>query len=91
MKLLCECAPLAPPHDLRHAIFVITSAMSSLNQLKDHIQLIKRRCLVHYVPEEFSIKRKVEITLQNGVTAIVRVHECYPYVRDHYNYLINSI
>jgi hypothetical protein len=54
--------------------------MSSLSHLKEHIQSIKKRCLVNYVPQEFSTKRKVEITLQNGVTAVLRVHECYPFV-----------
>jgi hypothetical protein len=54
--------------------------MSSLTHLKEHIQDTRRRCLVHYLPEEFSSKRKVEITLQNGVTAVLRVHECYPFV-----------
>ncbi len=80
VKLLCECAQLQAPHGLRHAIFVITSSMSSFVHLKEHIQLIRKKCLVNYSPDDISKKREVTLTLPNGITANLRIHECYPYV-----------
>lgn len=77
VKLLCECAQLEAPQDLRHAVFVLGAAPKCHAAVKEHLKAVRRTCLVDVDPSDF---RRMEISFANGVCAVLRIHECYPQV-----------
>mmetsp|Transcript_19999 Transcript_19999/g.28731 ORF Transcript_19999/g.28731 Transcript_19999/m.28731 type:complete len:375 (+) Transcript_19999:56-1180(+) len=76
-RLLCDCAQLDPPQDVRHAAFVLCAHSASLETLKEHVKALRRSCLVRVDNQDC---RKMELTFRNGVTAKLRIHECYSHV-----------
>lgn len=76
MKLLFECVQFTPPYDIKYAIFVILSSYTSAALLEEHIRVIQKKYLINHVKET----KRIHITLKSGITAVLRVHDCYPYV-----------
>ena len=86
LRLLCNCAPLAPPHDLRHALVYISASLrrdAAINlHLKggifdrNHPNSVHKFCLLHRDKSD-----RVDVTFRNGISAVLKIHESYPNVR----------
>lgn len=75
LSLLGECRELAPPNDLRHAMFCLYSAPLAPMKLAEDIAELRKRSLV-----KSNGPLKVEFTTSNGLVAKLKVHDCYPNV-----------
>lgn len=75
LSLLGECRELAPPNDLRHAMFCLYSAPLAPMKLAEDIAELRKRSLV-----KANGPLKVEFTTSNGLVARLKVHDCYPNV-----------
>ena len=75
LSLLGECRELAPPNDLRHAMFCMHSAPLAPMKLAEDIAELRKRCLV-----KSDGPLRVEFTASNGLVAKLKVHDCYPNV-----------
>lgn len=79
LRLLCDCAQLAPPLDLRHALLATTAALHREQALCQHIKEIslQKLCLLQ---RHSSDPCKVDVAFRNGISAVLKVHESYPNV-----------
>mmetsp|Transcript_525 Transcript_525/g.922 ORF Transcript_525/g.922 Transcript_525/m.922 type:complete len:415 (+) Transcript_525:125-1369(+) len=79
LRLLCDCAQLAPPLDLRHALLATTAALHREQALSQHIKEIslQKLCLLQ---RHDSDPYKVDVAFRNGINAVLKVHESYPNV-----------
>lgn len=74
-KIISECKEVAPPNDLRHAVFCLTVAPLSASLLSEHGQLLRKRTLVSSVG-----LNSITFTVPNGIVVKARTHMCYPHV-----------
>ena len=74
-RLLSECRELAPPNDLRHAMFCLYSAPLAPWKLAEDIAELRKQCIV-----KSDGPLSVEFTASNGLIAKLKVHDCYPNV-----------
>lgn len=71
--ILQEASTLPAPQDLRYAVFSLKAAQTSTAILQTHISALRKMCIV-----KLTGPLSLQITLNNGLTLIVSVHECYP-------------
>lgn len=94
LRLLCDCAQLAPPLDLRHALLATAAALRRDQALQRHLtgrgapgtgaggaggQLpIHKLCLLQRDKNDAC---KINVSFRNGISATLKIHDCYPDVR----------
>ena len=72
-SILQEASTLPAPQDLRYAVFSLKAAQTSTTILQTHISALRKICIV-----KLTGPLSLQITLNNGLTLLVSVHECYP-------------
>ncbi len=72
-SILQEASTLTAPQDLRYAVFALKAAQTSTTILQTHISALRKMCIV-----KLTGPLSLQITLNNGLTLLVSVHECYP-------------
>lgn len=79
LQLLCACASLSPPHDLRHAVLTIVATVRRECVLHEHLKVsdVRKSCLIQRDSKDSCL---IGISFSNGVTAQLSIHECYPNV-----------
>jgi predicted nucleic acid-binding Zn-ribbon protein len=72
-KIINECKEIAPPNDLRHAVFCLGCTPFSNAILQEHAQELKKKCLVGNVTSN-----GFTFTIPIGVQVKIKTHMCYP-------------
>ena len=81
--ILSAATRLAPPNDIRQAVFHLGATQSMKQALKEHITEQRQKYIVS-VQGPYNIK----LSLQNGVSVSLKVHPCYPLVSKYISYMI---
>ena len=76
--ILEDTKAFAPPQDLRFAVFAAVASLRSLNQIREDVSELRKRCLVKMVEPYVA-----SITTANGLLATVALHYCYPSVSNN--------
>jgi hypothetical protein len=79
LRLLCDCAQLAAPLDLRHALLAIAAALRRDQALQQDLRAsaINKLCLLQ---RDRSDPCRIDVTFRNGISASLKIHDCYPNV-----------
>jgi len=72
-SILQEASTLPAPQDLRYAVFSLKAAQTSTTILQTHISALRKICII-----KLTGPLSLQITLNNGLTLLLSVHECYP-------------
>ena len=75
LRLLCDSALLPAPLDLRHALLATSSALRRDLALQTHLASLHKLCLLQRDPRD---PCKMDVAFRNGISASLRVHDCYP-------------
>jgi hypothetical protein len=71
--LMKDARSLAPPQDLRYIVAYINSSNERSVILKLHISELRKSFIVKQISSSL-----IEVSLRVGVTANIRIHDCYP-------------
>lgn len=72
-RILEDARMLSAPQDLRYAMFAVKASQSTVASLQQHLSELRKTCIVKLLSP-----LSIQVTLINGLTATISIHQCYP-------------